>query len=113
MIVRALAAACLVLGLAVGWFWISNQSLQAKVEIQDLKIVSLERSVASLTEAAEQSRLAAEVAKAVAEKERQTNAEFETLRDNLRNGGQDADLPCWLSNHINLVLGRLPGECSD
>lgn len=113
MIVRALAATCLVLGLIAIWFWISNQSLQAEVENQELQIASLERSVASLTEAAEQSRLAAEVAKAVAERERQTNVEFERLRDNLRNGGQDADLPCWLSNHINLVLGRLPGDCTD
>lgn len=114
MILKALVAACGALLLLCGWFWFQNGNLTEDVERQRKEIASLERSVATLEEAVTQSRLAADVAKAVAERERAVSAQYERLRDNLRNGGNDAEIPCWFSNYVNSILGRLPeGRCSD
>lgn len=114
MFLKAALVVCAVLGLACGWLYWANGNLKEANEAQAVEIASLNRSVETLTQAAAQSRLAAEVAKAQAAREREAAAAYEALRDNFRNGGNDADLPCWFSDRINELLGRMPAlGCRD
>jgi hypothetical protein len=113
MILKALVAVCLALSLALGWLWITNDRLEASNARLQTEVASLERSVATLQGAVTQARLAADVAKAVAARERAANVEFERLRDAFRDGN-DEILPCWFRNGVAGILGRLPEpECSN
>lgn len=114
MITKAVVAVCAALAVFAGVLWLQNASLTASNDALKLDNASLERSVTALTDAAAQSRAAAEVAKANADRERAVSLEYEAFRDNLRNGGNDSELPCWFVDYLNLVLGRVPEPgCAD
>lgn len=114
MILRGLLVVVAVLVFVCGFLWLQNGWLTADVESLEADNASLERSVQSLVADAAQSREAAAVAKANAERERELSAEFEAFRDQLRNGGNDDQLPCWFVIWFNDVLGRVPEQrCAD
>lgn len=71
---------------------------------------SLTRSVAALEQQAAQSRLAADVARAAAQRERERAAEYDALREALIDGDEDADLPTWFRSYLDDLLGRLPPD---
>lgn len=81
----------------------SNASLTAQN-------ASLTRSVAVLEDQAAQSRLAADVAQAAAQRERARAAEYDALREALIDGDDDAHLPPWFRSYLDDLLGRLPTD---
>lgn len=95
-----IAALSAVLGL-LGWVWLlrsQRDSLEAHTASQARSIVALEAQAA-------QARLAAEVAKAAAERERLRAAEYDRLRMALVDGGEDVDLPDWFRDWVHALVG--------
>ena len=75
----------------------------------DLRVenASLARSVAALEDQRAQARLAADVARAAADRERARAAEYDALRETLLKGDDDAPLPDWFRAYLDRVLGGL------
>lgn len=112
MVIRVLVVVVAALGALSGWLWLKNGWVEADKAALAAEVASLNRSIVTLETQAKQSRDAAEVAKATAAREMAVSQEYEKLRDTLRNGGNDEDLPCWFSDYINDVLGRVR-NCQD
>lgn len=112
MIIKGLIAFCGVLMLVAGGLWLQNGWQGAEIAALHDDIASKDRSIITLTQSAKQSRESAEVAKAEAERARMRSAEFELIRDNLRNGNDEA-LPCWFVDDLAAILGRVPWQCEN
>lgn len=107
MIARYLVGAALSLALlAGGWAYMERQGRRDAEQ----QAASLARSVAVLSDARDQARLAAEVARAAADRERMRAAEYDALREALITGGDDAEVPDWFCDYLDGLLGGLRGD---
>jgi len=68
---------------------------------------SLSRSIAVLEDSRAQARLAADVARAEAQRERKKAAEYDALRKALIDGDEDAELPPFFRDWLSDLLGGL------
>ncbi len=93
-----IAALVACLGLAGRLWWQSGRMDDLRDEN-----ASLTRSLAVLEDSRDQARLAAEVAKAAAQREREAAARYEQVKDAFRKGDFDAPLP----DDFRLLLGRI------
>lgn len=91
-----MGALCLALG-AVIVMQRQNASLSAEN-------ASLTRSIATLEQSRDQARLAADVARATAAREKSKADEYDALREALISGGEDQVLPEWFQDWLREIL---------
>lgn len=65
---------------------------------------SLSRSIAVLEDSRAQARLAADVARAEAQRERDRAVEYDAFREALIEGNEDAELPEWFQGWLRELL---------
>lgn len=101
MLLRYLPTLIVALALAGGVWWVMDlRATNAKLTTEN---AALSRSVDALRDQAAAARLAADVARAEAERQRTLAAEYEQVKDAFRKGDFDAPLP----DDFRVLLDRI------